>query len=833
MTARGNSRRMDRKDRHRALLASVAFCALVSAGSAAIAQEALGDLGAAVNVPSDAQLFLESDTVVYDSDTGVVTAAGGVQIDYGGYKLVARKVVYDQKSRRLVASGDVELQQPDGNRIYADSVDITDDFADGFVTALRIETPENTRFAAAGAVRENANVTTFERGIYTACEPCSKNPERAPLWQVKARKIVWDQKEKVVRYYGAKFELFGQPIAYLPYFQAPDPTVKRQSGFLVPSLKSSEELGFGLRVPYFFALADDKDITVAGTYYTRQGFLGEIEYRQATSNGFFTLQAAGISQRDTDAFADAEPLQTDPVTGERRSISPDFLNVDRGMIGTTGRFDLSDRWTFGWDILAQSDQNFSNTYEIENFNEAFHTSEVYLTGLGERSFFDLRAQRFDIQSRSAFDQEVQPDILPSLDYERIEDDVAGGEIEVDVNVANISRDATRPDSLLLCEPQFIVDGQCSGAAEVLGGRTRPYRDDYFDRSVLEGDYARGTVDAEWRRTITTEAGVLVTPSFGLRGDIYRAAMEIGDVRFPADPLVGRLGDVDLGGIAIDDSGFRGMATAGLEARYPLLIETATASHIIEPIGQLLLRPDEMKAGRLPNEDAQGLVFDTTNLFDKDKFSGYDRIEGGSRANIGLRYAGTYATGYSVDAMIGQSYRIAGENPYSQVDLALVGFDSGLETDRSDYVGSLAVGTPIGLELGVQGRIDEATLEVRRTDLAGTYADSRGSIGAVYSFIGAQEIYGFPADRSQITTNASLKLTENWTAYGSLGYDVENSTLISRSFGIGYLDECFSLLASYQSTEDSYQINEAQNTVMFKFGLRTIADFDFDYDLDQK
>ncbi len=162
------------------------------------------------------------------------SAAGGVQIDYGPYKLVAKDIVYDQASRRLVASGDVELIEPTGNRIYADSIDVTDDFANGFVQALRIETPDNTRFAAGQAVRRDGAVTTFERGIYTACEACEKHPDRPPLWQVKARRIVWDQNAKVIRYYGARFELFGKPLAYLPYFASPDPTVKRQSGLLPP-----------------------------------------------------------------------------------------------------------------------------------------------------------------------------------------------------------------------------------------------------------------------------------------------------------------------------------------------------------------------------------------------------------------------------------------------------------------------------------------------------------------------------------------------------------------------------------------------------------------------
>ncbi|WP_246191224.1 LPS-assembly protein LptD [Aureimonas leprariae] len=808
------------------------------AGAAAAQGTIPAPLPVNVNVPADAKLFMEADTVVYESNTGVVTATGGVQLDYGGYKLVSRKVVYDQKSRRLIAAGDVQLVQPDGNVIYADSADITDDFADGFIRALRIESPNNTRFAAQGAVRENGNLLTLEKGVYTACQACREHPERAPLWQVKARKIVWDQQKKVIRYYGASLEFFGMPLAYLPYLSQPDPTVKRKSGFLIPQFKQSKARGYGVRVPYFFALSDSYDATVAGTYYTKQGFLGEVEFRQAFGNGYYTLQAAGLSQQDPHAYGIG---------------TPDYDNVDRGMIGTTGRFAINDRWTVGWDILAQSDQNFSNTYDIENFDQTFHTSEIYLTGLGDRSFFDLRAQRFDIQTNdnneddddnfgiSLDDQDVQPDVFPTLDYERIEEGPLGGEVQVNANLIHLRRgDAdVRPSEFLLCDPDFFDNGSCSSTAALNAGVLSgfPYRTDYFRRRALEGNYTRGTLEAEWRRTFTTDGGLQLTPFGSLRGDLYDANMSTGgypfvptNINLPVSGTNPYQGQPFPGSADIDDSGFRGMATAGLEARYPILFEAKGSTHVLEPIGQILVRPNETDIGNLPNEDAQSLVFNTTNLFATDKFSGYDRLEGGTRANVGLRYSGTYDSGYTMNAVLGESFHLAGENPYKNADLALVGPDSGLETDRSDYVASIAVGTPIGLGFGVGTRLDEDSLDVRRTDFSGTYANTRLGLGVTYSQIAAQPIYGFPEDRSQAGVSASLKLTDVWTAYGSLGYDIENDALISKSLGFGYLDECFSLLAQYTQTDDRYRLNDSQNQIMFKLSLRTVADTNYTYKL---
>ena len=83
---------------------------------------------------------------------------------------------------------------------------------------------------------------------------------------------------------------------------------------------------------------------------------------------------------------------------------------------------------------------------------------------------------------------------------------------------------------------------------------------------------------------------------------------------------------------------RGNALAGMEYRYPFIASTGHITHVVEPIGQIIGRPDSVgDQSEIPNEDALSLVFDDTILFDIDKFSGYDRIETGTRANVGVRY----------------------------------------------------------------------------------------------------------------------------------------------------------------------------------------------------
>ncbi|WP_297323615.1 LptA/OstA family protein, partial [uncultured Bartonella sp.] len=138
----------------------------------------------------DARMLLSADELVYDRDASTITAQGHVQIEYDGNRIVARKVIYNQQTNRVMAEGDVEIVQPDGSKIYSDKIDMTEDLGEGFVNSLRAETADNTRFAAVSAERSGGQMTVFNHGAYTACEPCYYKPDRDVLWQIKAKKII-------------------------------------------------------------------------------------------------------------------------------------------------------------------------------------------------------------------------------------------------------------------------------------------------------------------------------------------------------------------------------------------------------------------------------------------------------------------------------------------------------------------------------------------------------------------------------------------------------------------------------------------------------------------
>ncbi len=731
-------------------------------------------------IPDDAQMLLESDTLIYDNDRNTVTAAGGVQIDYGGNRVAADRVTYDRNTRRLIAAGNVEILDRQGNRYFATEIDITDDFADGFVNSLRVETADRTFFNATSAQRERGEITTFNEGTYTACEPCREQPEKPPSWQIRAQKVIWNGRAQTIRFEGAQFELFGMPIATLPAFEVLDPTVKRKSGFLFPGITFEDELGVGLTVPYYFALSPTYDLTVSGTGYSRQGFLAEAEWRQRFDHGQYNLQLAGIYQLNRDAF--------------------DINTVDRnegfrGMVSSKGDFAINPRWSYGWDVMLQTDKNFARTYGIDGNDDFVRTSQVYLTGIGDRNYFDLRGYHFQVQENSLDGDlnsrdEVQPFVLPSFDYSYVsEQPIFGGELNIDLNSQALYRE--RLD-------QFNWAGDP-------------------DNSVrgIEGASSRWTAEAEWRRSFVAPGGLVVTPIAHGRSDAifadYGGASrdEIGDFGVATD---------------IRSAYYRAMATAGMELRWPVLFSTTSSTHVLEPIAQVFVRPDEPFGATLgiPNEDAQSLVFDATSLFDRDKFSGYDRIEGGSRANLGLRYTGDLGNGWTASGIFGQSYHLGGRNSFASPDLVYAGAYSGLETDVSDFVGQVTIASMTGLSFSAGARLDEQSLEARRIDVGTAYTSDEFSIASQYSYIQAQPLYGFNDDQQEIRVAAIAEVSEFWSVYASGTYDFNRGDVFRRAIGFAYDDDCFTFGLSL-SESINRTTEDVTRRVGFQLALRTIGE----------
>jgi LPS-assembly protein len=253
--------------------------------------------------------------------------------------------------------------------------------------------------------------------------------------------------------------------------------------------------------------------------------------------------------------------------------------------------------------------------------------------------------------------------------------------------------------------------------------------------------------------------------------------------------------------------------------------------VIEPIGQIIARQASVNQATLPDDDAKSLVFDDTNLFDWNKFSGYDRIETGTRANVGLQY--TFQANYGGYARIlaGESFQLAGTNPYKDPGVDANGNPifspvSGLQNDRSDYVLGAYIQPIGGLQLISQSRFEQSGLALEREDAAAQIGAGPVSATAIYSFLSADPADGFLTSQSQVSGSLGLRITDRWSISGAATYDLDADQLASDTFQARYADECFILTASY--TDNFYHnptIIDGQ-TVMLQFSLKYLGEYKY-------
>ena len=734
------------------VLAAFAACLTPWQPAFGQAQTNLEQLVQPPKINSAEPMLLQADEMVYDNDNNRITAKGNVEIYYGNYTLLADRVVYDRGSNTLKAEGNVRIKDPDGAVITADHITLTDDFRDGFIDALKLVTKDDTRIVASSASREAGNVTVFEKAWFTPCKVCETDPTKPPTWRIRAGKITHKRDQAVITFKNAFFDFLGVPIIYVPWFQMADPTVKRKSGFLMPTYSHSGQLGNTLQIPYYFALSDHYDFTFAPMVTEQAGTLLLGNWRHRLSSGAYSVELAGVWDKGT---------FDSPTDG-------DF----RGSVKTEGKFALNPYWDWGWDIIAELDETFRRFYNLDSRLKTDRVSQVYLEGLHDRNYMATRF--YNTQSLLFSDEPFsEATVFPIIDYDYIvKNPIIGGELSFNSNVMVFSN-------------QEGVDSN------------------------------RLIVESNWRRQMIDGVGQVFTPFAQLRGDIYG---------------VGGVDNQDLNGSPDfvseePDNGaiLRGNALGGIEYRYPWMASTGNVTHVFEPIGQLIARPNSLGNQQdIPNEDALSLVFDDTLLFDIDKFSGYDRIETGTRANVGVRYTAQFASGAYGRAVFGESYQLAGQNEYD-TDFFRT---SGLATDRSDYVGGLYIQALSNLGFSAQSRFDEDTWDIQRTDL-GTWA----RYGPAQVKVNYADVIGEPGlaqdePREEIVTAGVLALTEDWSLLGNIRYDLETSQTITDGLGLRYQDDCFMLDVTYQRSFIEDQDIEPDQRFLVNFMLKYLGTYQF-------
>ena len=405
-----------------------------------------------------------ADRIVFDSSTKIATATGTVRITYGPYTLVASKVVYDQDDGSFKANGSVELREPNGNILQADTVDLHNKFKEGFARHVRALLSNDVTIRSDYVMRTADGITVFERASYTACKDCSTR-SGAPLWEITTERTVHDGNTKTLYHTNPTFRFAGVPLAWLPYAEQPDPTVKRRTGFLLPEFKSGRVYGVGVVTPYFWELGPSADLTFSPVWTTRQGPVADVEYRQALQSGEYNIRGYGVYQ-----------LKKDDPPGDARL---------RGAVASKGDFKLNDNWDWGWDGTYASDKMFLDHYDFDKRTIA--NNEAYIVGMADRNYFSAQALHYRSLSLEE-DQGTLPTALPYINSEyTFNNAVLGGELGLDWSAYSIARD----------------DAQTP-----------------FSNIHQGTDQTRAVANLHWQNQMITDLGQVVTPFARLRSDLY-------------------------------------------------------------------------------------------------------------------------------------------------------------------------------------------------------------------------------------------------------------------------------------------------------------------------
>ncbi len=436
----------------------------------------------------------------------------------------------------------------------------------------------------------------------------------------------------------------------------------------------------------------------------------------------------------------------------------------RGAIKTKGNFKINNDWDWGWNGIYASDRTFLQRY---GFNSgAYGTNELFVTGLWDQTYVNASALTF-VSLSSSVDPNEMPYAMPYFDAEHtFETPIFGGHFSFDANGYSLHRD----------DP------------------TNPFPD------VRHGtQQSRFVSNIKWEDETIFSGGQVVSAFAKLRSDVF---------------ISENLQDDATPGFDSDtETVMRVLPSVGLDMRWPMVSDATFGQHVITPVMQVIAAADEAKADKLGNEDAISLNFDHTSLFLDDRFTGLDRYEGGVRANLGVTYNLERDNGGFINASIGESFHLAGENSFIE--------GSGLEGSQSDIVAALHVSPWNGLSLGYEGRIEEDLSQFNRQVATVGLSFDRFSTHAGYQYIEEEPAYGRTKTEEFVAADARVGLTEGWYVFGDMTYDLQDDYFRSRGLGLEFDCQCLNAKLTYDQLKSS-QAAIIDHRLMFSVNFATLG-----------
>jgi len=721
------------------------------------------DFFANQKLSSSSRMFVEADRLMVDSQTSMVIAQGNVRMSSEGYLIAADRAEYDQRTGKVILIGSVAVRDPEGQEYTSDRAELYDGFRQGFLKSLVFETSEGMRLTAADAEIRPGNTLLLDNASLTPCGNCVDEKGRQIGWRIRSDKVHRDTEKKTIHFTNSSLHIAGIPIAYLPWLKLPDPSLTDIEDVIRTKVSYSAEKGLAVVYPGFVWHEPELGLTVTPELYTRQGLLGELNWKKQIGFGTYSIDAWGIYQLDPSAYAGK--------LGE--------VGFRAGIQGKVD-YKLGDGWTAGAQASTYSDRSFSVDYAKGRREGSYAAQRAFATRLTDNTLIDARAEYYvGVGESGATNESQQGQLLPSVTGHHVVDAPNGmGEIQLEGKLARITRDADSSSTV-------------GGIDHVQG---------------FAGEKTHAMVLAAWRDKWVMPGGIMISPYLGVRGDVAQYDNTSAHLSAPATSVSHSITPI-----------------AAIDVSWPLLAQTENANHFVTPHLQVVSRGGSSTPG-ITNDDAQSFVFDDTNLFSFNRFSGSDRQETGTRASFGITYHADLEDGRWFDLAIGQSIQLGSTNGATLANPYQTGINSGVNDGLSHLVIS-ARGAPLtGIELGAKTLVDPTDASIDRAMLAVKYSGELFSGGFDYAYQSAGMADGVSIDRHEIGGNIKIPVTDYWSLGLDARYDLVGSKLDNYGASIGY-DDNYTQGSIYYRSKGVEGLEG--DLVGFKLKLKMLTDVGYD------
>ncbi|MFM7702644.1 MAG: LPS-assembly protein LptD [Alphaproteobacteria bacterium] len=397
--------------------------------------------------------ILKADIVSGDQIKAEINALGNVEITKDSAVLYANSAVYNKNSKYIYAEGNVRIKNLEIGNILAPLIAIKDDFSEGNFSDARMFFIDGSYLFSKKIERKNSNQMILKKSIFSLCpnqEIVDDNYNAGKLWDmltISSSTSKIDKENNNFSSYNSIIKFYKLPILYLPYFKFPLPNKQRQSGFLQPSYTRNSNFGFGLKLPYYFAIDKNLDLTTTPNYYfgSSQLILNN-DIRHFTKYGKYNLNF-DIANNQVDNFADK--------TLVKRTKKSVRWHIDGG-----GKFDFTKNFGMDFTIKTLGDRNYLRDYGFDYL--AYSTSKLNFDYIKNRDYVGVKFLRFQELENEKFETQ-SPLISPIISsYHESKPLFFKEKFSFSTNFANLKRADGLQYKRLSLTPEFQIPFNIKG-----------------------------------------------------------------------------------------------------------------------------------------------------------------------------------------------------------------------------------------------------------------------------------------------------------------------------------------------------------------------------------